>query len=280
MHVEIESGLMRTRNIIQWLLLCAIFFITENIPAADQHEEDDNRPPVEIGPGGGIKLEKSYRTEAEAQSAWHTHALWESRYVSEGRDNLSGDGLFSLSSEFAIDDVAFVPWLAHSPAADYTELNLNFIYSTFIAQNLAASLGYTHLRFYDQGEDTTDNEVSLDLGYQLLQHLTLSVVIYHSFESDGAFTELVAGYYDEPDPQIHYSVSFMMGANAGYIADGHKGLNYYQLLASVSYIPFTRLELYAGAGYNQAINSDAARYAGDESLNDFSWGGIGIVYLF
>lgn len=246
----------------------------------EHNEDDDNRPPVEVGPGGGIALEKSYRTEAEAQSRWHTHVLWESRYVSEGRDNLSGDGLFSLSSEFTIDDVTFAPWLAHSPAADYSEVNLNFVYSTYLAQNLVASLGYNHLRFRDQGENTSDNEISFDLGYQMQQHLSVSAVIYHSFEADGTFTEISSTYYDEPGNKIHYSVVFLAGANAGYIPDGHSGLNHVQLLTTVSYIPVMRLEFYATAGYNQAINRDAIQYPGDELLTDFFWGGLGMVYVF
>lgn len=84
--------------------------------------------PVEAGAGGNIKLERKYRTKMESQFEWHTHLLWESRYVTEGRDNLSGNSLISVSSEFIIDEVNLIPWFAYSPAADYTERDLNIIW--------------------------------------------------------------------------------------------------------------------------------------------------------
>ncbi len=72
----------------------------------------------------------------------------------------------------------------------------------------------------------------------------------------------------------------MFGVNAEYIPDGHNGLNHFQLRANASYLPASQIELYVYTGYNQAINRDAVRYAGDELLADFFWGGIGITYLF
>lgn len=254
--------------------------VVNTITSTEHSEDDNNRPSVEAGAGGGIALEKSHRTEAESLYSWHSHMLWESRYVSEGRDNLSGDGLFSLSSEFTIDDLTFIPWLAHSSPADYTELNLNLVYSTFVTEKLAASIGYTHLRFHDRGENSSDNEISLDLGYRLHQQLTVSAVVYHSFEADGSFAEFATSYYHELSDKVNYSVAVLLGANAGYIADGHDGLNNFQLLSTASYLPFDRLELYASASYNQAIGRDVMQYPGDETLKDFFWGGVGLVYLF
>jgi hypothetical protein len=63
---------------------------------------------VEAGPGGTIKLERKYRTRVESLYKWHAHLLWESRYVTEGRDNLSGNSLVSASTEFSIDEFSVV----------------------------------------------------------------------------------------------------------------------------------------------------------------------------
>jgi hypothetical protein len=54
---------------------------------------------VEIGVGGNIKRENPYQSEVEQRRPIHAHLLWESRYVTEGRDNLRGDALASLSSD-------------------------------------------------------------------------------------------------------------------------------------------------------------------------------------
>ena len=302
MHTSIHSSsFVRVYKVtILWCLICAVFFISHNAfaqtdPAvkdsidimekqAAKGGDDDKSLPVEIGAGGDIKLERKYRTEMESQFGWHTHLLWESRYVSEGRDNLSGESLVSLSSDLTIDDVNFVPWVAHSPGADYTELNLNVVYATTLTEKLAASIGYNHIRARYQDERATDNEISLDLGYKLLKQTGLFASIYHSFEGkgpfSGSFINIGTRYFDPLSKKLHYSVAVSLGANAGYISDGHNGLNHFQINASASYLPVIKVEFYAYAGYSQAINRDAIRYAGDETLGDFFWGGVGLNYLF
>ena len=84
--------------------------------------------PVEIGVGGSIRRENPYQFEAEDRRPIHLHLLWESRYVSEGRDNLTGNGVKSVFSDISLGNFTFAPWLAHSYESEYTELNLNFIY--------------------------------------------------------------------------------------------------------------------------------------------------------
>lgn len=71
-----------------------------------------------------------------------------------------------------------------------------------------------------------------------------------------------------------------LGVNAGYVADGHTGLNHFQLHADASYHPFIQTEFYSYIGYNAAINRDVVNYSGDDSLADFFWGGIGFIYVF
>ena len=236
--------------------------------------------PVEMGVGGNIKLERKYRTELESQFEWHTHLFWESRYVTEGRDNLSGGNLVSVSSEFIIDELNIVPWLAYSPDADYSELNLNFVYGTDLTDDLLAYFGYNHIRARYRDERAIDNEISFDMAYRLFEHVGAFAGIYHSFDADGSFVEMGVKYFGNLNKKIHYSVLGSMGANADYIPDGHNGLNHVQLRVNAAYQLVMQIELHCYAGYNQAINRDAIKYAGDESLGDFFWGGVGLTYLF
>ena len=236
--------------------------------------------PVEIGAGGNVTLERKYRTELKSQFEWHTNLLWESRYVTEGRDNLSGGNLVSVSSDFIIDELNFAPWFAYSPGADYSELNLNFVYGTALTDELLAYFGYNHIRARDRGERAIDNEISFDMVYKLIEHVGAFAGIYHSFDADGSFIEMGVKYFDHLNKKTHYSVLGSMGANADYIPDGHNGLNHVQLRVNAAYQPVMHIELHSYAGYNQAINRDAIKYAGDELLGDFFWGGIGMTYLF
>lgn len=237
-------------------------------------------PPVEVGPGGDITLERKQRTEMESLFEWHTHFLGESRYVTEGRDNLSGEGLVSVSSDFIIGEASFLPWYAYSPGADYSELNLNLIYGILPAEDLAVYFGYNHIRARYLDERANDNEISLDLVHKLIKRVVLAAGIYHSFDASGSFMEMTVKYFDAPYKRAHYSVQAALGVNAGYVADGHTGLNHFQLRANASYLPVIQVELYAYIGYNAAINRDAIRYTGDETLGDFFWGGVGFAYVF
>jgi hypothetical protein len=248
--------------------------------SADDAGMSEAAPPIEVGPGGEITLERKQRTEMESLFGWHTHFLWESRYVTEGRDNLSGDGLASVSSEFIIGEANFLPWYAYGPGADYSELNLNFIYGILPTEDLAVYFGYNHIRARYLGEGANDNEISLDLVHKLIKHLAVAASIYHSFDASGSFMEMAVKYFDAPYKRAHYSVQAGLGVNAGYVSDGHTGLNNFQLRANVSYLPVIQVELYAYTGYSAAINRDAVRYAGDELLGDFFWGGVGFVYVF
>jgi len=278
------------------LLLSAVLFVMPDVfaQASSADDEPDHQagssvddaekivaaPPVQVGPGGDITLERKQRTEMESLFEWHTHFLWESRYVTEGRDNLSGDGLVSVSSEFIIGEANFLPWYAVSPGADYSELNLNFIYGILPTEDLAVYFGYNHIRARSLGERANDNEISLDLVHKLIKRVVLAAGIYHSFDASGSFIEMTVKYFDAPYKRAHYSVQAGLGVNAGYVSDGHTGFNHFQLRANASYLPVIQVELYAYTGYNAAINRDAIRYTGDELLGDFFWGGVGFVYVF
>lgn len=243
-------------------------------------EKAGSAKPVEAGPGGDIKLEGKRRTRAESMFDWHAHLHWENRYVTEGRDNLSGKGLVSISSEFAWDGFSVIPWIADSPAADYSEFNLNIIYGTRLLKNIEIYAGYNHIQTRDSGIDTSDNEISLDLAYTPLKHFYVLASVYHSFEADGSFMELTVKKGHPIDKNLHLSVRGILGANAGYVSDGHDGLNHFQVRSTIAYHSLKQMEIYAYAGYNRAIDRDATRYAGDELLDNFFLGGIGITYRF
>jgi len=44
--------------------------------------------------------------------------------------------------------------------------------------------------------------------------------------------------------------------------------------------PTVRIELFSYVAYNLAINRDTVDYAGDETLKNFFWGDIGLLYHF
>ncbi len=229
-----------------------------------QSEEQIPVRKVEAGPGGNIKLERKYRSKVESLYEWHAHLVWESRYVTEGRDNLSGNSLVSASTEFSIDEFGVVPWIADSAASDYSEFNLNVVYGSRLTEKIVLYAGYNYVYARFQGEKFNDNEISLDLAYNWIQHVNAVLSIYHSFDAEGSFVEAAIKYNDAINSRVHYSLQGVLGVNANYVPDGHNGLNHFQLRTYASFLPATQIELYANVGYNVAINRDSVQYAGDE----------------
>jgi len=263
-------------------LLCCIFIALMGLstPVTAQNTEDNDPRDVEIGAGGNIRLEKPYRTELEEAFKWHAHLLWESRYVTEGRDNLSGKGIFSASTEFNYKDINIVPWIADAINADYSEFNLNIVYATQLLDNLEFFVGYNYIRARESGSRSHDNEINFDLAYFYEKQFQIVTNVYYSFDAEGAFAEVAIKKGYRIDNAISINLRAALGFNSGYVVDGHNGINHGQLLASVSYQAIDKMEVYAYASYSLAINRDSNRYTGDELLGDFFWGGVGLSYRF
>jgi len=258
----------------------AFFFIACIADNVNAQLSDDNAHEIEIGAGGNIKPEKPNLTEIEELFEWHAHLLWESRYITEGRDNLSGDSIASVSTEFSYQDVTVVPWFADSINTDYEEFNLNIVYGTKALDDLDVFVGYNHIQTRDSGNSGDDNEISIDLAYFDARKFQALTSIYHSFGSNGAFAEVAIKKIFSIDKSHSITIHTGLGFNAGYVVDGHRGLNHGQLRANFSSRIMKKMDAYAYIGYNLAINRDAQRYTGDELLRDFFWGGVGTSYRF
>ena len=71
-----------------------------------------------------------------------------------------------------------------------------------------------------------------------------------------------------------------VGFNAGYIAQGHNGINHVQFTSQISYQLIDQLQVYAHSNYSVAINKDAVNYSDDQLLTDAFWAGIGVSYTY
>jgi len=266
------------------LLLAASVVLTAQERQDKDPDQNVRNPkqvtPVEIGVGGDVRRENPYQSEAEALRPAHVHLRWASRYVTEGRDNLDGDPLTSLSSEVAFGNLTFTPWLAYSSDTDYTELDLNLVYGRRLTDQLDLYAGYNHIQAHLPGDNAHDNKVSLDLIYTPTSLFDLLASAYHSFDADGAFWKLALRREQILNDKTILTFRSILGGNEGYVPQGHDGLNHAQLRLNLAYYPAPRIELTSFAAYNIAIDSDPQRHPEDENLHDFFFAGLGIVYHF
>ncbi len=232
-----------------------------------------------------VSIEQAMPAGADAGLADSAEAVavdlqygWDSRYVSEGRDNLDGAGLWAGNFELGYQGLAAGAWYANGPDADYEELDAWLQYSHAIGE-FELSLAYTYLEFLSDGAN--DHELGLGLEYGALPwNLSASALAYYSFDAAGTFFELgLAGEY-EVLPWLTAGPYLVFGMNSGYIADGHNGANNLEL-GLAGEIPLNACWSITGhVSYNVALGADAGRHAGDELLKDFCHGGVGLQYSF
>ncbi len=227
-----------------------------------------------------VAFEHTQLAHSDKYFSWYSRVSVESDYITEGRNNLSGSGLYSMSTEVNYGNFSLIPWFAKGISSDYSEVNLNVNYGVYSTDKLEVFVGYGYLKSNTADVSATDHEVNIDFSYDYSNDKQLLASIYHSFDADGLFSEITFiksyKFYDA----LLVDLSSSLGFNSGYISDGHNGLNYVQLRAHTSYVLQNKIELHAYTSYSLAINDDSQRFAGDESLSNMLSGGAGLSYRF
>lgn len=195
----------------------------------------------------------------------------ESRYVSEGRDNLEGDGLASLEVTTDYRGLGFGLWAAESPDQDYTEVNYWLDYG-YEWRAFTFSGAYTYLDF--DSDDTDDHEYSFAITYALSGNLELAVAGSYSDASDGVFYELSCARTIELSDALTAVGFATLGLNDGYIEAGHDGWNHLTLGVELAYVLADDVTFGAFFAGNLELDANSARYAEDELLRDFVYGGL------
>jgi len=201
-------------------------------------------------------------------------ALWDSKYVTEGRDNLENGGLGSAEVGWtkAIDnnqELILGAWYAEGTSVEYTELQLAFAYGWSLEKfDLAAA--YTWLDF--DSYRFTDHELVFEIGTSVMDNLDLGAAFVYSDLAGGTFIELIVSREFE---QNTFTVTpyLLLGINDGYVPFEHKGLNNLQLGISVSAPISNNAEMGAYIAYTLGLDEKPG-----ESLDDILWMGLNLAF--
>jgi|TARA_B110000438_G_scaffold295474_1_gene338515 hypothetical protein len=146
---------------------------------------------------------------------------WESRYVSEGRDNLDGDALWTTALEAGWENLSAGLWFAKSYDQDYDEFNFDVALSKSFDE-LEVYLAYTRLEFPFDGSH--DDEVGAGLLWSGLPlEIELAVDVYYSFEADGCFAEFTVARTVELSEFVHICIVSEDVTNFKLARNGSKG---------------------------------------------------------
>lgn len=217
-------------------------------------------------------IDKSYDLQLDANIA--------SDYITEGRDNLSNNGLAAMSTELSHNNFTVMPWLAKGIGTDYSEFNLNMNYTSVLTDNLEIVSGYTYLYASEEQDSANDHEISIELIYTINEQLQLISSNYYSVDAKGTFLDFSINKQLPLSDALSLEFKASVGFNAGYIAQGHNGINHVQFTSQISYQLIDQLQVYAHSNYSVAINKDAVNYSDDQLLTDAFWAGIGVSYTY
>jgi hypothetical protein len=207
----------------------------------------------------------------------HLHAGWETRYVSEGRDNLDGDSLFSLAVEFGGEYIYGGVWFGFSPDQEYDELQFSLGLKKTLG-DFEGYVGWTHLR--NPFENVHDNEIGAGVSYSALPwDLKISLDTYYSLNAEGSFWEISLAREFSISEDFTLSAMLIYGVNQGYISDGHTGGNHVACRFEAGYVICENLTFNAHLDFSAAINRDSAM-EGDELLRDIIHAGIALEWSF
>ena len=207
-----------------------------------------------------------------------TRAQWESRYVSEGRDNLDGAGIQTTIIDIEYEFFELLLWNGWGYDSEYDELNI-IPSLNYELNNIKIYLDYNHKQFFE--DDESENEIGSGISYHGLPYdIFLGFDWYHSFEADGSFYEFSLGSIIEPVQKVSLAPIFIFGINNNYISDGHDGANHISLQLNGQYEIAKQLNFHGYVRYNIEIDSDPNSFTGDELLNNFFWSGIGFEVKF
>ena len=136
---------------------------------------------------GGLVAVQAALADSPARLAFGASAKWESKYVTEGRDNLGDGGIITFEGAAEWEGLTAGAWLAVGDSESYQELDLYIEYG-FATGPIEAYVGYTRLEFLQ--DDEGDNEVGFGFSVVGLPHVTPGLDYYHSTGADGGFLEI------------------------------------------------------------------------------------------
>lgn len=200
----------------------------------------------------------------DAEEDWSVamSAGWDSRYVSEGRDNLEDGGL--LSADFAIGNGSWEigAVFAEGDTVDYTERNW-WLAKTLSLGPVELSASYTYLEFPDDASH--DSEYAIEMSSLVFSEFAATLATVYSEEADGLFFEASLEREYQWGEHFTFIPYALVAVNSGYVSDEPNGLNNWQTGAIVrrQLGEYGVLEFFANASFGIA-----------DGVGDVAWFGL------
>ncbi len=209
-----------------------------------------------------------------ADTAVELSTAWDSRYVSEGRNQIDNGGLGHTEVALSHEAWRFGTWFAHGNADSYGEVNAYIAYThAFGAAEL--ELSATRLAFLDAATISDhDNELAAVVRLAPRFGITPSIGGVWSTAADGGYVALgLEGQLPQPHPALTITPSLVLGLDHGYASPDHNGPSDLHAGITAAWQLGNRLQIGARLDHSFALRDVRRDRGGDET-----WGGVWLTW--
>ncbi|WP_052074817.1 hypothetical protein [Shewanella mangrovi] len=202
---------------------------------------------------------------------------WQSRYISEGRNNLPSGGIVWSGIDYQKDALLLFERQGIATSEDFIEFNAGIGYQHQLDDWILTG-SITRLEFFGE-ERCHDNELALAIDYDAVEWLTPSLVYTHSTEAHGAFVELtfVGNWTLNDTVAIHPYLT--QSWDLGFATEQHDGSNNLQfgLMTDVLLSPTVLMSFHIS---RSIAMTDIQYEQGDDCRQQQTFAGIAFAYEF
>ncbi|QYJ86047.1 hypothetical protein K0I73_18140 [Shewanella mesophila] len=204
---------------------------------------------------------------------------WDSRYISEGRNNLDKGGIFWATAVYQYENISLYAVSGRADSEHYIEWNLGLEYGITLSDNLAGAVGYQRIEAYAD-DRCSDNEFFAYLEYTALDWLTPSLGYTYSTEAGGYFVEASLHSNWELSDSITVTPYITQAFDFQYVTEAHDGANHFQFGLEAQYQLNTQLML-SGHLSHTIAQEDIKRENSDSQSNlNQTYAGVHISWSF
>ncbi|GLS84994.1 hypothetical protein [Paraferrimonas haliotis] len=206
---------------------------------------------------------------------------WESKYVSEGRNNLDKGGIGWAHIGANKDGLSLFADVGRGDQTNYTEYNLGIAYGISVS-DLDIEVGFTRIEEYPERANSY-NELSAIASYGRYHWLVPTVEYLYNAKEDGSFLTLGLESYWELSENLSITPYLFQSWDYGYATKDHNGDNNVQFGVNLDYAISEQWTV--NANLNRSIAGDdikIERIDEGETLDNINqtFGGISISYSF
>lgn len=206
---------------------------------------------------------------------------WDSKYISQGRNNLSQGGIYWLNASVQYGNLTTYALVGRGDSQAYTEWNIGLEYRLNLTDNLEANLGYQRIEGYSSTR-CQDNEFFTELAYTATPWLVPSVSYVYSTEAAGYLIEASLHSYWNITEQFTLTPYITQGFDFKYRTEAHNGRNNLQfgLEAAYQLLPNMSVSGHISHSIAQGDIEQEAAANGDLGSQDQIYAGIHFSMTF